>query len=139
MGAPAFRPSVAGEEVWPTLPERRTEMRHCFRIFGTRLGMLLQFRQKLFDLPLDLSAGGAGLIVLLRRVQSSVQFDPPIPLTFEPAILGHERAAALDDGQELIQNRMPPFYDCVGGRLPNELGLRRPAARPVQKVACCLR
>ena len=109
VGAPAFGPSIAGEKARPTLPERRTDMRHCFRIFGTCLGMLLQFRQKLFDLPFDLSAGWARLIILLGRIQSSVQFDQPIPLTFEPAVLGLERAATLDNIQEPVQDRMAPF------------------------------
>jgi hypothetical protein len=30
-------------------------------------------------------------------------------LTLETAVLSRERAATLDDGQELIQNRMAPF------------------------------
>ena len=84
-------------------------MRHRLRIFRTRLGIVFQLSQKCFDVAFDLSAGGAGLIVLLWRVQSPVQFDQPIPLTFELAILGVEGTATLNDGQELTQNRMPPF------------------------------
>ncbi len=84
-------------------------MCHHLRIFGARLGVLFQLGQKLFDLPLDLSAGGAGLTFSLGRIQSSVQFDQPTLLTFELTILSLEGAATLDDGQELIRNRMAPF------------------------------
>ena len=109
VGAPTFGPSVAGKESRPTLPERRADMRHRLRIFGTRLGLVFQLGQKCFDLALDVSAGWAWLTVLLWGIQSPIQFDQPIPLTFEPAMLGLEGATTLDDGQELIQDRMAPF------------------------------
>jgi len=91
------------------LPERRADVRHCIRIFGTRLGVLLQLSQKLFDLAFDVSAGGTWLTGLLGGIQSPVQFDQPIPLTYELAILGLEGATTLDNGQELLQERMAPF------------------------------
>ena len=71
--------------------------------------MVFQLGQKCFDVAFDLSAGGARLIVLLWRVQAPVQFDQPIPLTFELAILSLKGAETLDHRQELIQNRMAPF------------------------------
>ena len=109
IGAPTFGPGIAGKESRPTLPERRADMRHRLRIFGMRLGMLFQLGQKCFDLALDVSAGWAWLTILLWGIQSPIQFDQPIPLTFELAILGLEGAATLDDGQELFQDRMAPF------------------------------
>lgn len=109
VGAPPFGPRVAGKEPRPALPERRADMRHHLGILRGGLGVLLQLSQKVFDVPLDLSAGGAWLTVWLGGIQSPVQFKQPTPLTFETAILGRERAATLDDSQELIQNRMAPF------------------------------
>jgi hypothetical protein len=71
--------------------------------------MLFQLGQERFDVPLDVSPSRAWLTGLLWRIQPSIQFDQPTVLTFEAAILGSESAAALDHGQELIQNGMAPF------------------------------
>jgi len=109
VGAPTFGPRVAGKEPRPALPERRADMRHHLGVFRVRLGMLFQLSQKVFDAPLDVSASRVWLTVWLGRNQSPLQFNQPIPLTFETTILGREGAATLDDGQELIQNRMAPF------------------------------
>ena len=71
--------------------------------------MLFQLGQEHFDVPLDVSPSRAWLTGLLWRIQPSVQFDQPTMLTFEAAILSSKSAAALDHGQELIQNGMAPF------------------------------
>ena len=109
VGSPAFGPGITRKESRPTLLERRADVRHHLSICRARLGVLLQFRQKVFDLLLDLTARGASLTGLLRGIQPAIQFDQPIALTLETAVLSRERAATLDDGQEVIQNRMPPF------------------------------
>ena len=109
VGAPAFGPGITGKESRPPLLEGGADVRHHLGIGRARLGVLLQLRQKVFDLPLDLTPRGRRLIGLLRGIQSAIQFDQPITLTLETAVLSRERAATLDDGQELIQNRMTPF------------------------------
>jgi hypothetical protein len=109
VGAPAFGPSIASKESRPALLERRADMRHRRRIFGVRLGMVFQLGQKFFDLAFDVAASWMWLTGLLWGVQSPIQFDQPTPLTLEPAILGLEGAATLNDGQELIQDWMAPF------------------------------
>ena len=109
VGSPAFGPGITGKESRPTLLERRADVRHHLSIRRARLGVLFQLSQKVFDVPLDLTARGAWLTGLLGRIEPAIQFDQPIALTLETAILRSERAATLDDGQELIQNRMPPF------------------------------
>ena len=109
VGSPTFGPGITGKESWPTLLECRADARHHFGIFRARLSLLFQFSQKVFDLPLDRTARGAWLTGLLRGIQSAIQFDQPIALTLETAVLKGEWAAMLDDDQELIQNRMAPF------------------------------
>lgn len=109
VGSPPFGPGITGKESRPTLLECRADVRHHLGICRAHLGLLLQLRQKVFDLALDLTAGGTWLTGLLRGIQSAIQFDQPIALTFETAVLNGERAATLDNGQELIQNRMAPF------------------------------
>ena len=109
VGSPPFGPGITGKESRPTLLECRADVRHHLGICRMRLGVLFQLSQKVFDLPLDLTTRGAWLTDLLRGIQPAIQFDQPIALTLETAVLSRERAATLDDGQELIQNRMAPF------------------------------
>ncbi len=107
--APTFGPRIASKEPRSMLLERRADMCHHRRIFGAGLGMVFQLGQEVFDLALDVAASWLWLTRWLWGIQSPVQFDQPIPLTFELAILGLEGAATLDDGQEVLQDRMPPF------------------------------
>ena len=109
VGSPPFGPGITGKESRPTVLEGRADVRHHLGIGRARLGVLFQLSQKVFDVPLDLTARGAWLTGLLGRIAPAIQFDQPIALTLETAVLRSERAATLDGGQELIQNRMPPF------------------------------
>ena len=109
VGSPTFGPGITGKESRPTLLECRADVRHHLGIGRARLGMLFQLSQKVFDVPLDLTARGGWLTGLLGRIQPAIQFDQPIALTLEAAVLSRERAATLDDGQELTQNRKTPF------------------------------
>ncbi len=109
VGSPPFGPGITGKESRPPLLEGRADMRHHLGIGRARLGMLFQLGQKVFDVPLDLTARGAWLTGLLGRIQPALQFDQPIALTLETAVLSRERATTLNDDQELIQNRMAPF------------------------------
>jgi hypothetical protein len=113
VGAPTFRPGITGKESRPTLLERRADVRHHLGIGRARLGVLFQLSQKVFDLPFDLTAGRAWRTLLRRGIQPAIQFDQPIALTPETAVLNGERAATLDDGQELIQNRMASFLRLI--------------------------
>ena len=109
VSPPAFRPSIAGKEARPPLTERRTKVGHRLGIFGARLGLLFQLGQELFDVSLDVSPRRAWLVGSLWRIQSPIQFDQPTVLPFEAAILDGEGVAALNHGEELIQNGMTPF------------------------------
>ena len=110
VGAVAFRPSIAREQTRPALPKCGTDMcNHC-GVAGMMLGMLFQLRQEGFDLVLDLATRGARLPFSLWRVKQAIQLHQPVTLAVEAPILRCKGLAALHHGQQLIQQRMPPFW-----------------------------
>jgi len=109
VGAVAFRPSIAREQTRPPLPKRGADMCHHCGVGGMMLGMLLQLRQEGFDLALDLAARGARLPFTLWRVKQPIQLHQPVTLAVESPILRRKGLATLHHGQQLIQQRMPPF------------------------------
>ena len=72
-------------------------------------GILFQLRQEGFDLALDLATRGARLLFTLWRVKQPIQLHQPVALTAEPPILRRKGLAPLHHGQQVIQQRMPPF------------------------------
>ena len=72
-------------------------------------GMLFQLRQEGFDLALDLATRGAGLPFTLWRVKQPIQLHQPVTLAAESPILRRKGLAPLRHGQQVIQQRMPPF------------------------------
>lgn len=109
VGAVAFRPSIAREKTRPSLPKGGTEMRHHRGVGGMVSGMLFQLRQEDFDLTLDLATRGARLPCTLWRVKQPIQLHQPVPLAMESPILRRKGLATLHHGQQLLQQRMPPF------------------------------
>lgn len=109
VGAVAFRPSIAREQTWPTLPQGSTEMRHHRGVGGMVLGMLFQLRQEGFDLALDRAMGGTRLPLLFWWVKQAIQLHQPVPLAAESPILRRKGLAPLHHQQQTIQQRMPPF------------------------------
>jgi len=107
--AVALRPRVALEESCPALAEGRADPCDHPRVSRTALRVLLQLGQKLFDLTLNLLAGRAQLTLDLWRVETPLQFHQPVPLAFELLIAGGKSLVAVGHGQQLIQERVPPF------------------------------
>ena len=111
VGAVAFRPSIAREQTRPSLPKGGTDMRHHRGVGALRVvsGMLFQLRQEDFDLALELATRGARLPFTLWRVKQPIQLHQPVTLAVESPILRRKGLATLHHGQQLIQQRMPPF------------------------------
>jgi len=109
IGAVAFGPGVAGEEPRPTLPEGDADMGHHLGFVGMVLGVLFQFRQEVLDLTFDATPGWARLKVF-GRIKAPIQFHQPVALALETPILPREGVATLDHGQQLVQERMAPFF-----------------------------
>jgi len=109
VGAVAFRPSIAREQMRPALPKGGTDMRHHRGVGGMVSGLLFQLRQEGFDLMLDLATRGARLPFTLWWVQQPIQLHQPVPLAVESPILRRKGLATSHHGQQLIQQRMPPF------------------------------
>ena len=109
VGAIAFRPSIAREQTRPSLPKGGTDMRHHCGVDGMMLGMLFQLRQEGFDLALDLATRGVRLPFTLGRVKQPIQLHQPVPLAVESPIRRCKGLATLHHGQQLLQQRMPPF------------------------------
>ena len=109
VGAVAFRPSIARKKTRPPLPKRGTDMRNHCGVDAMMLGMLFQLCQEGFDLALDLATRRARLPFTLWRVKQPIQFHQPVALAAESPILRRKELATLHHGQQLIQQRMPPF------------------------------
>ena len=109
VGTVAFRPSIAREQTRPSLPKAGTDMRHHCGVGGMMLSMSFQLRQEGFDLALDLATRGARLPFTLWRVKQSIQLHQPVTLAVESPIRRRKGLATLHHGQQLIQQRMPPF------------------------------
>ena len=109
VGAVAFRPSIAREQTRPSLPKGGTDMRHHRGVGGMVSGMLFQLRQQGFDLVLDLATRGARLPFTLGWVKQPIQLHQPVTLAVESLILRRKGLATLHHGQQLLQQRMPPF------------------------------
>ena len=86
-------------------------MRHHRGVGALRVvsGMLFQLRQEDFDLALELATRGARLPFTLWRVKQPIQLHQPVTLAVESPILRRKGLAPLHHGQQLIQQRMPPF------------------------------
>jgi hypothetical protein len=110
VGTIAFRPSVAREESRPALPEGGTEVGDHPGIFRMALGMLLQLGQEVLDVVLDEASCRARLTRFIGWVEPSIQLDQPIALAAELPVLSREGSASLNHGQQLIQERMAPFF-----------------------------
>jgi len=110
VGAVAFGPGVTGEEARPAVTEGGADMGNHRRILGMTLGMLLQLDQKVFDLLLDATRGWARLTLVVWGVKSSLQLDQPTALAFELPVLSRKPLAVLHHGQQLLQERMAPFF-----------------------------
>jgi hypothetical protein len=111
VGAVAFGPGVTGEEARPAVAEGGTDMgNHHRRIFSMALGMLFQLGQKVFDLPLDAARSWARLTFFVGGVKASLQLDQPPALAFELPILSRKSLAVVHHGQQLLQERMAPFF-----------------------------
>jgi len=109
VGAVAFRPSIAREQTWPSLPKGGTDMCNPCGVDGMMVGMLFQLIQEGFDPTLDLATRGARVPCTLWRVKQAIQLHQPVPLAVESPILRHQGLATLHHSQQLIQQRMPPF------------------------------
>jgi len=109
VGAVAFRPSIAREQTRPSLPKGGTDMRHHRGVGGIVSGMLFQLRQEGFDLAPDLATRGARLPFTLWRAKQPIQLHQPVPLAVESPILRRKGLAKSHHGQQLIQQRTPPF------------------------------
>ena len=105
----AFWPPVAGKEPWPALAEGGADMYHPLGFVGMMSGVFFQLGQEVLDLTLDTPPGWTWATVF-GRVKPPFQFNEPIPLTLETPIWRCECSAALNHGQELIQERMAPFF-----------------------------
>jgi len=138
VGAVAFRPSIAREQTRPALPKGGTDMRHHCGVDGMLLDMLFQLRQEDFDLALDLATRGARLPFTLGRVKQPIQLRQPVTLAVESPILRRKGLATLHHGQQLIQQRMPPFDGSVPAKPPGASSLQTRADPRGQRVACCL-
>ncbi len=108
VGAVAFRPSIAREQTRPPLPKGGTDMHHHRGVAGMVSGILFQLRQEGFDLALDLATRGARL-PFLWRVEQPIQLHQPVTLAAESPILRCKGLATSHHGQQLIQQRTPPF------------------------------
>ena len=110
VGAVAFRPSIAREQTRPSLPKGGRDMRHHRGVGGMVSGLLFQLRQEGFDLALDLATRGVRLPFTLGRVKQPIQLHQPVPLAVESPIRRRKGLAPLHHGQQLNQQRMPPFW-----------------------------
>src|SRR3972149_4529567 len=85
VGAIPFGPSVARKEPRPALAEGGADMRDHLGLIGVVLGVLFQFSQEGLDLALDAEPCGA-------------------------PILGVKGGSGLNPRQELLQERVAPFF-----------------------------
>ena len=109
VGPVAFRPSVARKEPGPALPEGGAEMRDHGGFVGMVLGILFQAGQEVLDLTLNVAPRGAWLAIV-KRVKPALHLDQPVPLALEMPLRRRKCAAAANHGQEVIQERMAPFF-----------------------------
>ena len=79
-------------------------------VCGLAFGMLLQLRQEFPYVFLNATWRGARLTGNLWRVQSSLQLHQPAVLALELPIARGECATAVRHRQQLLEQRMPPFF-----------------------------
>ena len=90
----ALRPGITGEEPGPAVGQGGTDMGNDRGLLGMGARVVLQLREKRFDLSLHVRTAGTRHAGNDGRIEPSLQLYQPAPLALEATISGSERPAS---------------------------------------------